>query len=96
MPPARVRVTWSPAHERLGLPTFLRTVDPSWRGAPGTEEGWSLVLTFAVPPREQGNPSLGLAECFVPDAPADWLMPGATLHVFERATQQAARVDVLD
>ena len=71
-------------------------VDPVWRGASGSDEGWSLVLTFEAAPREQGNPSIGTAEFYLEGAPAEWLRPGSSLQLFERATQQTAWIDVLD
>ena len=91
-----VRVTWSTAQEGVGLPTFLRTIDPAWRDELCTTEGWSIVLEFSRTPREQGNPSIGSATFYLPGAPPEWLEPGSTLYVFERGTQQVARVDVLD
>jgi len=92
------RIHWSAEHVRRGLPAVARTVDPAWFGdaGPGAEEGWSLVCEFGVPPAEQGAPSSGGVYFLVAAAPHDRLRPGASLQMFERATQQRVRVEILD
>ena len=94
----RIRITWSPATEAAGLPTFERGVDPSWLAGtePGEADAWSLVYRFDRPPSEQGNPSEGHARFLMDDAPTDWLRPGRQLRLFERVKGRFALVDVLD
>jgi hypothetical protein len=92
------RIHWSAEQRRRGLPAVVRTIDPAWLGdaRPPGEVGWNLVCEFARPPAEQGDPSLGRVHFLVDEAPHAHLRPGAWLRLFERATQQCARVEILD
>ena len=94
----RIRVTWSPDAVQHGLPDIVRSIDPAWRAGlvPTRDEGWSLTYRFDRSPRDQGNPSLGYAQFAMEDTPADWLVRGNTLLLFERATGKYATVEVLD
>jgi hypothetical protein len=92
------RIHWSTEQVRRGLPAVARTIDPAWLEAarPRIDEGWSLICEFERPPVEQGNPSVAQVHFLMNDAPLDWLRPGTWLRMFERATQQYARVEILD
>ena len=92
------RIHWSPEQIALGLPRITRTIDPTmFDGAhPIRDEGWSLICDFEVPPSEQGDPSTAHVQFFVEGAPHERLIPGTVLWMFERATQQNARVEILD
>ena len=92
------RIYWSQEHIRNGLPKRDRTVDPAWFNDrwPPTEEGWSLICNFKVPPSEQGDPSVAEVHFLVDGAPHDRLTPGTWLWMFERATRQRARVEIVD
>ena len=94
----RARITWSEKQAEHGLPTFSRTIDPAWtdKSIPKKDEGWSLACRFDRPPREQGNPSVASVQFLVDEAPHSLLVPGARLHLFERATSQYAAVEILD
>lgn len=87
-------VEWSAEQARVGLPKMVESVDPAWF-APG-DEAWSVVCQFAVPPNEQGNPSTAKVRFLMPEAPHQRLVPGATLHLFERATTQTALLTITD
>src|SRR5688572_26529641 len=91
------RITWSAEQVRLGLLAGLRTTDPAWVAevVPRHADAWSLVCEFEVPPREQGNPSSARVRFLFPDAPHDYLRPGARLQLFEPATGQVAQVEIL-
>ena len=91
------RIYWSDAHVARGLPSVDRSIDPAWFVEPGrgSEEGWSLKYEFSVPPAVQGTPSMARVEFMMPNAPHERLRPGVWLEVFERATQQHARVEIL-
>jgi hypothetical protein len=82
---------------QLGLPDARDMMDPAWPvdSAPGSGEAWSLALRFDPTPRAQGSPSEGYARFAFDNAPEDWLSEGRVLHLFERATGQYARVEVL-
>jgi len=94
----RARVTFSPDQVKVGLPGVTKTTDPAWLEGTsrGRDEAWSLICQFDRPPQMQGNPSLATVQFLVPDAPHERLQPGAKLHLFERATQQLATVEILD
>ena len=89
-------IRWSSEQERRGLPTFLRTTDPSWHvdEAPKENEGWSLVCEFDRPPAAQGNPSIARVHFLMPSA-LHRLVPGLRLRLFERGTGQFANVEIL-
>ena len=91
------RITWSDAQVRIGLPGFLKTIDPAWvNGAePSKDEGWSLICRFERPPNEQGNPSFAFVGFLVSDAPEHLLKQGAKLRLFEPGTMQLATVKIL-
>jgi hypothetical protein len=84
------------AEELYGLPTAQETVDPAWLTDDPADEGWNLLCTFSSPPLEQGSPSSATVRFLVDEAPHNRLGPGATLRLFERATQRYAAVDILD
>lgn len=92
------RIHWSAGQISRGLPGVPRTIDPAWFADAGSrsEEGWSLVCDFDVPAAQQGDPSAARVHLLVDEAPHDRLRPGASLRLFERATQQHARVEILD
>jgi len=88
------RIFWSEEQARRGLPAFTRTTDPAWFDTP--EQGWSLVCRFHASPRDQGTPSVAHVSFLMPDAPHARLVPGARLRLFERSTQQAAIVEIVE
>lgn len=90
----RARITWSEAQVRHGLPRVRESMDPAWFDA--GEEAWSLRCRFDRAPAQQGNPSEGYISFLVPEAPHERLVPGAVLHLFERATTGHALVEVLE
>lgn|SRR5690348_11485953 len=94
----RARITWSDEQVLVGLPTVRETIDPAWLDAAvlGWDDAWSLVCSFDIPPREQGNPSMARVRFWMSHAPHDVLRPGARLCMFERGTRQYARVGVLE
>lgn len=77
---------------------MTRTIDPVCLNdaRPGSDAGWSLICEFERAPVEQGNPSAAQVQFVLDEAPRDWLRPGVSLRMFERATQQYARVEILD
>ena len=91
------RVHWSAAQVARGLPSVERSIDPAWFLEPGPGSGgaWSLKYEFATPPMAQGNPSTARVAFMVADAPHERLRPGVWLELFERATQERARVEIL-
>ena len=93
----QARIHWSDAHVAHGLPAIDRSIDPAWFIEPGrgSEEGWSLKYEFPVPPVVQGTPSIARVEFMMPEAPHERLQPGVWLELFERATRQRARVEIL-
>jgi hypothetical protein len=93
----RALIRWSAEQERRGLPTFVRTTDPTWRidEVPKKDEGWSLMCNFESPPAAQGNPSVAHVRYLMPNAPHH-LAPGLRLRLFERGTNQFAEVEILD
>lgn len=88
------RIYWSDEQVRRGLPTFTRTTDPAWFESP--DEGLTLVCRFHASPREQGSPSVASVAFLTADAPHGRLIPGATLHLFERSTRQLATVRIIE
>ena len=94
----RIRITWSPEYERIGLPQFARSIDPVNLPAPvpAAVDGWSLAYRFDRTPREQGNPSDGWGQFCMETAPEEWLVPGAKLQLLERTTRKYALLEVLD
>jgi hypothetical protein len=94
----RALIHWSPRQIERGLPAITRTIDPAWlEGAtPRVDEGWSLVCSFDSPPAHQGSPSKARVHFLVDAAPHNRLRAGAQLQLFERATQELARVEILD
>ena len=94
----RARITWSAAQVARGLPDIAERTDPAWLAAdpPGRTESWSLVCRFDGSPKAQGSPSLAWVRFLFPEAPADWLRPGTRLHLFERAADAYATVEILD
>lgn len=94
----RARVTWSPAHIAAGLPRQAELVDPAWLegSEPPAADAWSLVCRFAPTPAEQGSPSSASIRFWLAEAPHQKLRPGAVLQLFERATGEHARVEVLE
>jgi hypothetical protein len=90
----RARITWSDAQVRRGLPRTRESVDPAWFDA--GEEAWSLRCRSEAPPAQQGNPSEARISFLVSEAPHGRLVPGAVLHLFERATTGHATVEVLE
>jgi len=96
-PEHHARITWSTEHVRRGLLAVNETIDPAWlEGARPTDDGWSLICIFDTPPREQGSPSSARVRWLMENAPHEWLKPGASLRLFERATMDAAKVEILD
>ena len=94
MPPEHfARITWSAEQVRRGLPVFTRTMDPAWFESP--DEGLILICRFHASPREQGSPSVAQVTFSTDAAPHDRLIPGASLHLFERSTRQLAIVDII-
>lgn len=91
-------MTFSVGQVRLGLPTIAQTTDPAWFEGTSSklDDGWSLVCDFDQAPQFQGNPSLATVSFLMPGAPHDRLQPGTKLHLFERATQQLALVEIID
>ena len=91
------RIHWSDAQVARGLPSFDRSIDPAWfvESGPGSEEAWSLKYEFSLAPAVQGTPSTAKVEFLVPNAPHERLRPGVWLELFERATRQRARVEIL-
>jgi hypothetical protein len=75
-----------------------RTIDPAWftEAGLGPEQGWSLVCEFDAAPASGGMPTAAQVRFLVAEAPHDRLGPGVWLHLFERATGQRARVEILD
>jgi hypothetical protein len=90
----RARVTWSEAQVRHGLPRTRESTDPAWFTA--GEEAWSLRCRFETSPAQQGNPSEARISFLMDEAPHERLVPGAILHLFERATTSHAMVEVLE
>ena len=91
------QITWSQEQVRRGLPSFAKTTDPAqFDGAPEGSDAWSLVCSFDTAPANQGNPSLARVRFMMENAPHELLRPGATLQLFERATQGYATVKILD
>ncbi len=96
-PEHRARITWSTEHVRRGLLPVTQTIDPAWlEGGRLTDDGWSLICTFDTPPSEQGNPSAARVRWLMENAPHEWLKPGASLRLFERAAADSATVEILD
>jgi hypothetical protein len=91
------RIHWSEAQVARGLPSVNRGIDPAWfiEPGPGSDEGWSLRYEFASPPIAEGNPSTARVEFVLPGAPHERLQPGVWLELFERATRERARVEIL-
>jgi hypothetical protein len=87
-------IEWSAEQAGQGLPKILESIDPSWFN-PG-EEAWSIVCQFEIPPSEQGNPSRAIVRFLMPEAPHQLLIPGARLHLFERATAKTALLTITD
>jgi hypothetical protein len=87
-------VEWSAEQARLGLPKALESIDPAWFAS--GEEAWSVICRFAVPPNEQGNPSSATVRFLMPEAPHQRLVPGVTLHLFERGTTKTALLTITD
>ena len=94
----RVRITWSDEQVRQGLPTARSLIDPAWADGsnPRSDESWSLVCSFEQPPNDQGNPTHATARFLSDESPAQLLVRGARLRLFERGTNQSAVVEVLD
>jgi hypothetical protein len=92
------RIYWSPQHVALGLPAVTRTIDPTYFDGsdPIRDEGWSLICEFEMSPAKRGHPSTAHVQFFVDHAPHERLAPGTVLWMFERATAQHARVEILD
>ena len=93
----RARITWSVAHQRLGLFAGHETVDPAWllAGDAHGAESWSLRCRSADSPREQGSPSVAEVSLYLPSAPVEWLRTGTRLALFERLTGEFASVEIL-
>jgi hypothetical protein len=94
----RARITWSDEQVKQGLPKVAQTIDPAWTegSVPKKDEGWSLACSFEEPPSKQGNPSVATVRFLVEEAPHSFLVPGAHLTLFERATNRCAAVEILD
>ena len=94
----RAQIQWSAEQIARGLPEFRQTTDPAWfpDAGPPSGEAWSLICDFATPPKLQGSPSVARVQFLVDEAPHERLEPGTVLRLFERATQQSARVEILD
>ena len=89
----RARITWSDGQVRHGLPRLRESTDPAWFDG---GETWSLRCRFDRAPTQQGNPSEAHISFLVEEAPHERLVPGAVLHLFERATSGHASVEVLE
>jgi hypothetical protein len=91
------RIYWSVEQVERGLPAVTRTIEPAWflEAGQGSEQGWTLVCEFDSPPSVQGNPSTAQVAFWVEGAPHERLAPGVALRLFERATRQHARVEIL-
>jgi hypothetical protein len=91
-------IHWSDAQLARGLPDVRRTIDPAWFPEAGLPlgEGWSLRCDFEPPPSHQGSPTRARVQFLVDGAPHERLGRGTVLQLLERATQQRARVEILD
>lgn len=89
------RIYWSDTQATRGLPPITETIDPAWFEGDTASEGWSLACSFPAAPQHQGSPSLASVHFTIAHAPHDRLVAGTRLHVFERATQATAIVEIV-
>jgi hypothetical protein len=95
----RAKITWLPnvAGGRRALPSRHRYVTVA--RFPEEGEHWhddarSVVVTFPIPPSEQGSPALAEVEFLSAEAPRARLAPGRQFELCEGA-RTVARVEVV-
>ena len=80
-----VRVEWQ-GNKAKSLPSSLRYVTVAKFDedvATWTQDAWSIVLEFTMPPSEQGIHSMATARFLAPNGPLERLKPGKKFDLYE-------------
>lgn len=95
----RALITWLTESKggRKALPAGLRYVTVARFPEDGenwTQQAWSVVATFSIPPSEQGSPSTGDVRFLVDEAPRERIAPDRHFDLYEGG-RRVAVVQVL-